>query len=153
MTWFGSPIPEEFFVDGRSVGSRLGLLDEARRHGFEKRGGINDVSNARRFLREHGHEVRVTFTYPSLRATNARARKEEPMVRAKFVCDSKTEFRHTPGKATIVLEPVTGGSDENKGFWEHTPGGRLELCTVNKDAADQFVVGREYYVDFTPATN
>ena len=31
------------------------------------------------------------------------------------------------------------------------PGGQIQLGTINPDAAAQFVPGRQFYVDFTPA--
>lgn len=52
---------------------------------------------------------------------------------------------------TIELHPVTGGSDENKRFYEATPGGRIELSTVNKAVLDELQLGAEVYVDFTLA--
>ncbi|AGK52025.1 hypothetical protein [Bacillus sp. 1NLA3E] len=75
------------------------------------------------------------------------------MVRAKFVCIEKGETGHQPcqKQAKVVLQPVFGNSDENKKFWQYTPTGRIELSTINTDAAEQFEVGKEYYVDFTKA--
>lgn len=55
---------------------------------------------------------------------------------------------------TIVLSPVYGNvdaSEENKKFWQYTPSGRIELGTVNPTAWKQFELGKEYYIDFTPA--
>lgn len=75
-------------------------------------------------------------------------------VRAKFYCASKTE-QASPGstqkQVSITLQPVTNGSDENKQFYQYTPSGKLELNIINPAAASQFEVGKEYYVDFTPA--
>lgn len=70
------------------------------------------------------------------------------MVRAKFICRAvvKTESGHD-----ITLEPVTCGSQENETFYRYTPWGQIRLGTVSDDAAKQFVVGEEFYVDFTPA--
>ena len=76
-------------------------------------------------------------------------------VRAKFVVQSVTMTQHWDREkghlATIRLAPVNSGSDENKKFYEATPSGHIELGTVNQDAAAQFVLGAEIYVDFTPA--
>jgi len=66
------------------------------------------------------------------------------MVRAKFHC-------HNKDNNTVFLDPVYQGSEENKKFWEYTPAGQITLTTTNKSALDQFEVGKEYYVDFTPA--
>lgn len=67
-------------------------------------------------------------------------------VRAKFKVETVT---HTTSGASVLLQPVTGGSKENESFYRYTPGGKIELSTVNKAAAEQFVPGKEFYVDFT----
>lgn len=69
-------------------------------------------------------------------------------VRAKFKVES---VLHSQNGHTVQLFPVTTGSDENKEFYKYTPGGKIELSTINPDAAKQFVPGGEVYVDFTPA--
>lgn len=69
-------------------------------------------------------------------------------VRAKFKVESVT---NRASGSEIRLEPVTIGSEENAAFYRYTPGGKIELNTVNADAAKQFIPGKEYYVDFTPA--
>lgn len=71
------------------------------------------------------------------------------MVRAKFIVDkvSKTRFDHHE----IELSPVTSGSEENKNFFKWTPFGKIVLGCINTDAVNQFEVGKEYYIDFTPA--
>jgi len=77
------------------------------------------------------------------------------MVRAKFVVNSITRTKHwdkSKGEIqTIKLSPVTSGSDENKAFFEATPGGNIELGAVNEEAAKQFELGKSYYVDFSVA--
>ncbi len=52
------------------------------------------------------------------------------------------------------MSPVYGNGDpnhENTKFWQASPGGRLELSVVNAAAVERFEVGKEYYLDFTPA--
>jgi hypothetical protein len=77
-------------------------------------------------------------------------------VRAKFYVGTVTPGTitdaqgNTVGK-TITLNPVTSGSVENEQFYKMTPGGAIQLSTVNEDAAAQFEPGRTFYVDFTPA--
>lgn len=70
-------------------------------------------------------------------------------VRAKFKVQSVTESEG--GLKTANLSPVTSGSPENERFFKWTPGGQIQLGTINPDAAAQFVPGRQFYVDFTPA--
>lgn len=69
-------------------------------------------------------------------------------VRAKFRVSEKTE---TESGFSVTLFPVTGGSAENEQFYKYTPGGKIELTTVNEAAASGFLVGCEYFADFTPA--
>lgn len=55
---------------------------------------------------------------------------------------------------TLVLSPVYGNGDpnhENTKFWNASPSGEIKLGTVNPEAWSQFELGKEYYVDFTPA--
>jgi hypothetical protein len=65
-------------------------------------------------------------------------------VRAKFKC-------HSNANGIVSLWPVMDGSEENKAFWDATPGGQITLTITNPAAKEQFEVGQEYYVDFTPA--
>lgn len=67
-------------------------------------------------------------------------------VRAKFKVHMKND---TEGSGTTVyLVPVVGGSSENEQFYKYTPGGQIQLSTINDGAAAEFEVGKEYYVDF-----
>lgn len=65
-------------------------------------------------------------------------------VRAKFKC-TENNGEH------VELEAVTSGSEENGAFFKWTPYGKLSMGTVNENAVKQFEVGKEYYLDFTPA--
>lgn len=69
-------------------------------------------------------------------------------VRAKFKVTAVTQ---TESGNTVQLNPVTTGSEENKKFFRYTPAGRIELSIMNDEAAKQFEVGKEYYIDFTKA--
>lgn len=71
------------------------------------------------------------------------------MTRAKFTVVSKTQ---TLDGFRVHMLPVTSGSEENKAFYEWTPSGSIDLGTINPVAAEQLELGKEYYVDFTPAT-
>ena len=80
-------------------------------------------------------------------------------VRAKFSVKSKTitssGYKDREGKlvaqTSVKLEPVHGGSEENKRFFSASPSGSIELGILNQFAADQFEIGKEYYIDFTEA--
>lgn len=76
-------------------------------------------------------------------------------VRAKFVCKSITRQKHWDSSKgeihSIKLEPVTSGSEENKAFYAATPGGSVQLDTLNESAGKQFELGKSYYLDFTEA--
>lgn len=67
-------------------------------------------------------------------------------VRAKFRVDSV--LATASNGHTVCLSPVTTGSEENKQFYKYTPFGKIELATINLDAAVYFVPGKEYYIDF-----
>lgn len=69
-------------------------------------------------------------------------------VRAKFRCN---EVKLSEHGAEVTLRPVVGNSDENARFYKATPGGQIQLSTINEQAASQFKPGRDYYIDFTPA--
>ena len=66
-------------------------------------------------------------------------------VRAKFKCVSNTEANQ------VRLEAVTSGSKENETWSKYTPSGTLTMHIDNAPAKEQFVPGKEYYIDFTPA--
>ena len=68
-------------------------------------------------------------------------------VRAKFKVQNIVAYDNG---AVIDLHPVTDGSEENKMFYSYTPGGHIQLATVNAKAAELFHKGDEFYVDFTP---
>lgn len=75
-------------------------------------------------------------------------------VRAKFKVQSITHRPHWQGNNILIgevdLAPVTSGSEENAAFYAATPAGAIKLATINEEALKQFVIGGEYYVDFTP---
>lgn len=78
----------------------------------------------------------------------------EPQVktRAKFQVMSITKYAQFTG-AKIEMAPVYSDdpSHPNKAFWEATPNGKIEIQINNPLAIQQFEVGKEYYVDFSPA--
>jgi hypothetical protein len=66
------------------------------------------------------------------------------MVRAKFRC---VNIDGNNAQFDVVID----GSEENKKFFKYTPGGHINILVDNENAKKQFEVGKEYYVDFTPA--
>jgi hypothetical protein len=77
--------------------------------------------------------------------------KETFMVRAKFTCTDKVQNNDNGEIEKIRFEAVTCGSKENEQFFKYTPYGKLDMNTINKAAADQFEVGKQYYIDISPA--
>ena len=76
-------------------------------------------------------------------------------VRAKFRVTNAQPFAGPDGKANgwkVQLTPVydSNKESENGRFYQATPWGEIVLGTVNPDAAAQFSIGAEMYVDFTP---
>lgn len=71
-------------------------------------------------------------------------------VKLKFKVIEKTERQHWNSSAATIggckLSPVTSGSDENKAFYDSTPGGSIEFSTINKAALDSLPLGAEVYV-------
>lgn len=75
-------------------------------------------------------------------------------VRAKFVVQRIERMMYNSEKEmqNIVMTPVYGtGDTENAKFWQYTPSGEIRLGTINAEAAAEFELGKEYYIDFTRA--
>jgi len=76
-------------------------------------------------------------------------------VRCKFTVTSITRRKHwDKSKGDIFdvkLSPVSGGSEENKAFYEATPSGGIEFGTINQAAAESMELGKDYYIDISPA--
>ena len=75
-------------------------------------------------------------------------------VRAKFRCMSINHaFTNTPeySAATVGLVPVWEQEGVNKTWSKATPSGKIEMMITNPEAVKQFDLGKEYFVDFTPA--
>lgn len=71
-----------------------------------------------------------------------------PVCRAKFKLTARNENQ---AGYSLSFEPVTSGSPENDQFFKWTPWGKVEIGTINPEAAMGFRVGSAYYLDFTPA--
>lgn len=84
-------------------------------------------------------------------------------VRAKWVCNKKTEVAHKSsyGKQAwqiefgVVYEGTAEDSlpatQENRIFGDATPSGTITMFICNPEAAKQFTAGECYYSDFSPA--
>jgi len=75
-------------------------------------------------------------------------------VRAKFKVASVTKregWGENPILYDVQMLPVTGENEENKKFFASTPSGELKLSTINPEAAEQLIPGKEYYLDITIA--
>ena len=72
--------------------------------------------------------------------------------RAKFNIVSKTLYG-TAGQGSVKLQAVysNDSNSENKAFWSATPSGTIELGGLSAEVLGKFELGKEYYVDFTPA--
>lgn len=49
------------------------------------------------------------------------------------------------------MSAVSSGSTENEEFFRYTPSADLRLQTINEEAAKNFEVGDEFYIDFVKA--
>lgn len=92
--------------------------------------------------------VRAKFRYVSYTTT-----MQMIQVGGRGVADDPFRYENMEVR-TMKFSPVYGNGDpnhENTKFWRATPSGSLELGTVNKEAWEQFELGKEYYLDFSPA--
>ncbi len=74
-------------------------------------------------------------------------------MRCKFVCSYIQKQEYGDGKVGYVVgfSVVYSGSEENKKFFTLTPGGQLNLYTVNEAVASKLEMGKEYYIDISEA--
>jgi len=72
------------------------------------------------------------------------------MVRAKFVCNSIKQYAY--GGRELSFDAVyDDGTPENQRFSKATPSGSLTMLVNNPPAAEFFILGKAYYLDFTEA--
>lgn len=76
-------------------------------------------------------------------------------VRAKFRCMS-IQHIHTGNPdasvANIALAPVWEQDGVNRKWSQATPQGKLEMTITNAEAIGAFELGREYFLDISPAS-
>ncbi len=63
---------------------------------------------------------------------------------AKFRC-----YAADPNTQLVTLTAVMGEGNESWSKW--TPSGQISMTISNPPALEQFEVGKDYIVDFTPA--
>jgi hypothetical protein len=79
-------------------------------------------------------------------------KRRQMSVRAKFKLDRhETTLYGKDEVRTLEFSVATADSEENKRFFKYTPYGTVKLGILNKEAWEHFELGKEYYVDFTPA--
>lgn len=67
--------------------------------------------------------------------------------------DSRGYVKSVPCRmATIEANPTysSNPADENKLFWDASPGGKFEINCVNEAAVQSLELGKEYYFDIHP---
>lgn len=72
-------------------------------------------------------------------------------VKAKFKVESVTDFGPSMGKQVRLRAVSDDGIPENQRYHKYTPSGEITLSIDNPSAADQFIPGKAFYVDFTSA--
>jgi hypothetical protein len=71
------------------------------------------------------------------------------MVQAKFIVNHVASVRYTEHEQNeVFLTPVYGNGTENKQWAAATPSGEIKMLISNKEALEQFVPGKEVYIDF-----
>lgn len=93
--------------------------------------------------------VRAKFTYTGYSASLTNIFNEKtPEGKPDYTKPTRAELR------TLKFNPVFGNGDpehENTKFWQSSPSGELTLGCLNPAAWSLFVIGKEYYLDFTEA--
>ena len=71
----------------------------------------------------------------------------------KLTCITTKEFTEGYPKSTTLRFDCQydTSTPEDQRFAKATPSGHVELVVDNPSALDQFVAGKDYYLDFTPA--
>lgn len=72
------------------------------------------------------------------------------MVRAKFRLQSITSSASYSGQQFVFNAIGDYGIPENERYHRYTPSGELKITVDNPPAQEQFSLGKDYYLDFTP---
>lgn len=72
---------------------------------------------------------------------------------SKVLCKFKVvSVTHYENQKEVKLQPVMGGSEENKSFPKYTPSGELRMIIDDEtSAADLFTPGKEYFMTIEAA--
>jgi hypothetical protein len=92
--------------------------------------------------------VRAKFTYTGYETSLSLKYGKAADGKPDYQSATKVELR------SLKFQPVYANNDpnhENSKFWDASPSGSLTLGTINPEAWSQFELGKEYYLDFTPA--
>lgn len=87
----------------------------------------------------------------SVRAKFVVTNKSAPREATRYLGEGQTEQVQVVDVSLIAVSK-TLDNPENAAFYANTPSGQLTMNTVNLNAAAAFIVGHEYYLDFTDAT-
>lgn len=73
-------------------------------------------------------------------------------IRAKFTVTAKEQVVYNGNDVQTIVKmmAVYGNSPENKEFFKYTPSGNINVGVLPEKIADQFILGKDYYVDFIP---
>lgn len=75
-------------------------------------------------------------------------------VRAKFRVTSRKMMDWHPTAIEVELTAVVDNDGKGNESWaEMTPSGLLTMLITNTFASDQLVLGKEFFLDFTPVEN
>ncbi len=73
-------------------------------------------------------------------------------VRGKFKLVESTQVDYNADVRRLKFQAVCNdGTEENAKFHKYTPSGEVSMTVDNPAASEQFEIGKQYYVDFTPA--
>lgn len=70
--------------------------------------------------------------------------------RARFVCNSVTNFPHGPNDVNLRVEMEADTNSNEHNFTRYTPCGSLSMDVTNPALGGFFIPGKTYYLDFTP---
>ena len=70
-------------------------------------------------------------------------------MRCKVSCGAKIDLGN--GGFALSFYAVYSGSEENDKYFKAIPSATILIQTINEKAAANFEIGKQYYIDFSPA--